>query len=216
MSVTKIQNYSIAFQAQTMIAFLEHLNIKECRLLGLSYGGFVALEMARLDPGRFSKLIIVNSPGTAIPKKNYEGILRTQKAENFNELVIPRNPAALDRLCKAIFYRPPPLPPFLYHDFNNAELAPRARHLTSLLDYIIENADVIGRRSYRLPMDTLLLWGRHDKLFPLELAYILKTRIGEKCRLSIIEQAAHVPNIEQPVVFNHQVMRFLDKSRFSP
>ena len=45
----------------------------------------------------------------------------------------------------------------------------------------------------------MLLWGRHDRMVPLELAEGAAERMGWP--LSVIENAGHAPHIEQPEAF---------------
>ncbi len=51
-----------------------------------------------------------------------------------------------------------------------------------------------------ITMPTLLLWGRHDTLFPCETADFLKERIPN-AKAVIFEDLGHVPHIEAPGAF---------------
>jgi pimeloyl-ACP methyl ester carboxylesterase len=63
----------------------------------------------------------------------------------------------------------------------------------------------IGTRPMRsadlkaIPTPTLLLWGRHDRMVPLRVAEIASARHGWP--LHIVDDAAHVPHVEQPQSF---------------
>ena len=46
---------------------------------------------------------------------------------------------------------------------------------------------------------TALLWGRHDRMAPLRLAESASTTLGWP--LHVIEDAGHVPHLEQPDAF---------------
>ena len=48
----------------------------------------------------------------------------------------------------------------------------------------------------RIGVPASLLWGRHDRMTPLPLAEAASARLGWP--LHVIEDAAHVPHIEQP------------------
>ncbi|XP_048332488.1 uncharacterized protein LOC107420058 isoform X2 [Ziziphus jujuba] len=60
--------------------------------------------------------------------------------------------------------------------------------------------------------EVLILWGDHDQIFPLELATELKELLGEKARLEVMKNASHVPQIENPPLFNDIVNKFLCES----
>jgi pimeloyl-ACP methyl ester carboxylesterase len=52
-------------------------------------------------------------------------------------------------------------------------------------------------RSVKVP--TALLWGRHDRMVPLRLAKRASGRLGWP--LHVVEDAGHVPHMEQPEAF---------------
>ncbi|KAE8671521.1 Alpha/beta-Hydrolases superfamily protein isoform 5 [Hibiscus syriacus] len=45
---------------------------------------------------------------------------------------------------------------------------------------------------------TLIIWGEHDQIFPLELANRLKRHLGDNAGLVIIKNAGHAINVEKP------------------
>jgi pimeloyl-ACP methyl ester carboxylesterase len=51
----------------------------------------------------------------------------------------------------------------------------------------------------RIGIPAALLWGRHDRMTPLPLAEAASTRLGWP--LHVVDNAAHVPHIEQPDSF---------------
>ena len=51
----------------------------------------------------------------------------------------------------------------------------------------------------RIGIPAALLWGRHDRMTPLPLAEAASTRLGWP--LHVVDDAAHVPHIEQPDSF---------------
>ena len=55
---------------------------------------------------------------------------------------------------------------------------------------------------------TLVVVGREDQIRPVADAQLLHDRIRDS-RLEIIEDAAHVTNMEQPEIFNRALLTFL-------
>jgi pimeloyl-ACP methyl ester carboxylesterase len=51
----------------------------------------------------------------------------------------------------------------------------------------------------QIAIPTALVWGRHDRMVPLGLAEAASTRLGWP--LHVIDDAAHVPHMEQPDTF---------------
>lgn len=56
---------------------------------------------------------------------------------------------------------------------------------------------------------TLLLWGRHDKLYPLQHAHGFKDRLLH-VELKIIEKSAHIPMEEAPSVCSYEIKSFIN------
>ncbi|HQG32352.1 MAG TPA: alpha/beta hydrolase, partial [Deltaproteobacteria bacterium] len=57
---------------------------------------------------------------------------------------------------------------------------------------------------------TLIIWGRHDKSFPVDHAYYGHERIKNSL-VYIVEESGHLPNFEKPEEFNRIVLDFLYK-----
>jgi pimeloyl-ACP methyl ester carboxylesterase len=55
----KIKDTSVPAVAKHTLNLLHELNIRECSVLGISYGGAVANELVSLEPGIFNKVILV-------------------------------------------------------------------------------------------------------------------------------------------------------------
>jgi pimeloyl-ACP methyl ester carboxylesterase len=60
--------YAVEDQVNTVLQLMDHLGIEKCDLLGVSYGGIVAFDIATRHPERVSRLILVDSPGPLMPR----------------------------------------------------------------------------------------------------------------------------------------------------
>ena len=60
----------------------------------------------------------------------------------------------------------------------------------------------------RIPVHTGMLWGRADRMTPLSVVAPVAERLG--WRLEVVEDAAHVPQIEQPERFVDALERLLE------
>lgn len=58
----------------------------------------------------------------------------------------------------------------------------------------------------------LVVFGRDDEFTPVEEAQALRDGIPG-AELAVVARAAHMPNLEQPEVFNRAVLRFRDGLR---
>ena len=58
---------------------------------------------------------------------------------------------------------------------------------------------------------TLLLWGNHDRVFPLDVGKQVKNLLPQ-AEWYIIPEAGHLPQWEQPQVVNSLILSFLEKA----
>lgn len=85
-------------------------------------------------------------------------------------------------------------------------------------DYVQEYLQVELSKGYsnemnKITIPCLILWGKHDGIMPVELAYDAYTNLGTdslKKQVLIFEHSAHSPNREEPVLFIQQVKQFIE------
>jgi proline iminopeptidase len=64
--------------------------------------------------------------------------------------------------------------------------------------------------NFKIP--SLILWGRHDGVFPVALSHEAYDNIGSDNKyIHIFENSAHNPNLEEPELFVESVKIFVDK-----
>jgi pimeloyl-ACP methyl ester carboxylesterase len=64
----------------------------------------------------------------------------------------------------------------------------------------------------RLPeieVPTLVVWGRHDALIPVEDAYEFGRLIGDNARVEVFEDTGHLAMVERPTRFNEMLDAFI-------
>lgn len=180
-------------------------------LVGLSYGGFVGYSIAALRPEMVEKVVICCS-GVCVEEKDFkDGLLKVSDLEEATAILVPQKPEKLKQLVGYSFFRPPPMrlmPSCLLNDFIES----------MCLDHIEEKRDLIrtiprGRKLSDLPkirQRTMILWGEHDQVFPVELGHRLKRRhLGYNATLVVIKNAGHAFNSEEPKEFLNHLISFL-------
>ena len=65
-------------------------------------------------------------------------------------------------------------------------------------------------RLAELQMPTLLIWGRHDHIFPASHAETARHKMRHG-RVEIFENSGHTPQMEEPNRFNKLVLDFLSE-----
>ncbi len=212
-STSKKDEYSIDFQAKTIIQLMDRLGIKKFHLMGISYGGMISLKIATDFPERVLKLVIVDSPGTVATKEDEQKILDMFGAKSSAEIFVPDTPKDLPRLMNIAYYKTPLVNRFgiwlCKKDVYKKMFASHSEEKKKLLEHMGEDVFKEFKSNIHVPHETLIVWGRHDTLFPPDIAFKLKKILDNNARVEIIEETAHAPNMEKPKEFNRLIMEFL-------
>ena len=203
---------SLAYQATAMLQLMDHLGHGHFSLVGISYGGFVAMRMALEHPERIDRMVINNSPGLGISEEDYHRMLKTFNVQHPREVFVPDQPDGVRRLIQIAWHRPPPLPDFAVRDayrnlFHN-QVEEKRRLLDELIAHV-NNPSFSGDNLENMKRPVLIIWGQHDRVFPLDLAYQLQQKLGRETRLEVVRKTGHAPNLERPRIFNRLVLNFL-------
>ena len=152
-SIDSIQDYVLHY-----LDLFDELGIDELTLAGLSMGGYMAATFAIQQAPRIQRLVLVAPIGMRVPEHPIVDIFSVPDEEILSYLATDMS----------VFEGHAPMPP------TPEFLAERYRESTS-------TARVFWNRVYdpklpkwlhRLTMPTLLLWGEHDRLVPVEQAAV--------------------------------------------
>ena len=178
---------------------LDNLPGEKATLVGFSFGGWLAAELAVACSHRIDKLVLVDPVGIKISDRETSDIL-----DNFN-----RSP---DEVRRASWHDPERFAP----DFNamsDEALTVYARNREALCLYAwhpyMYNPQ-LPRWLGRIKVPTLLIWGESDRVVTPDYGRAY-SRLIPGSRFELIERAAHHPEIEQPEAFVERVSRFLEK-----
>ncbi|EHR49832.1 putative hydrolase or acyltransferase of alpha/beta superfamily [Saccharomonospora marina XMU15] len=182
---------------------LDALGIDRFVLGGLSMGGQLVMECQRLFPERIRGLLLAaTSPhaetarGRADREQQARRLLREGMAgyaeEVLPKMLAPHNIAGLPATARHVLGMMRATSP------QGAAAALRGRALRP--DYVA----MLGR----IEVPTLIVVGRLDEFTPVAVARELHEHIPNST-LAIIENAAHLPNLEHEVRFNDIVVKFL-------
>jgi pimeloyl-ACP methyl ester carboxylesterase len=180
--------------------YLEALDVlaaEKVTLLGFSFGGWLAAEVAVACSRRIDKLVLVDPLGIKISDRETPDIL-----DVFN-----RSP---DEVRRSSWHDPDRFAP----DFNamsDEALVVYARNREALCLYAwhpyMYNPQ-LPRWLGRIKVPTLLLWGASDRVVTPDYGRAY-SRLIPGSRFELIERAGHHPEIEQPEAFVERVNAFL-------
>ncbi|KAI8572985.1 hypothetical protein RHMOL_Rhmol01G0243800 [Rhododendron molle] len=208
-SSTKSAERSEVFQAVSVGKLMERLGVKRYSVVGTSYGGFVAYRMAAMWPERVEKVVIASSGVNLRYRDNVELVRDRARVEKVEEVLLPGTAAQLRVLLGLAFSkRRVSVPDFLLNDVIRKLYSKNRKEKMELLKGLTLGKDDTVILS-PLHQEVLIVWGDHDQIFLLEKATELKELLGEKARLEVIKNTAHVPQIENPGKFNSIVYNFL-------
>ena len=203
--LTRFEDY-----ATDMLLLLDHLKVGSFHLGGLSMGGQVIMEMFRQAPGRIKTLIFADTfAGLDTPEVKqgrYDTAARLENEgmdayadEVIYKMMKPAHvasmPDAAGRVIKMMKATSP----------KGAAAALRAR--AERIDYLKEVLPEID-------IPTLVIVGRDDEFTPVAKAEELQENL-QNCKLVVIEDAGHMPSLEQTYHFNNAVLDFLESVNYS-
>ena len=178
---------------------LEELGLDSVNAIGLSMGGWLAAEMATMNPRQFKKLALVGAMGVLPP----EGFI-------FDMFL------SVPALCiTACFHDPEGTAEFRE---ICPELAPPEQ--AQAWEIAREEACRLGWRPYMyypgLPnllarlkdLPTMIVWGREDEFVPLSAGQVYHNSIPGS-RLEVLDSCGHMPQVEKTEEFLGLVRQFL-------
>lgn len=208
-SHSDVEDFSLNHQVRVITALLDRLGVEKTDIVGISYGGFVAYEIASTVPGRVSRVVMVDSPGRAYTSADYDALCKRFGVDDAAEVLIPDTRDDVRRLIDIAYFDPPYTPGFALDDVLSTLYAEYGEEQAQLLNAAVGAMKDLGTRPDGYDAETLVVWGRHDPVFPLALADRLLDRLGDKATLVVIEKAKHAPTVEHPDEFNALVLKFL-------
>jgi pimeloyl-ACP methyl ester carboxylesterase len=196
-------NYRISTFVDFLDGFMTELKIERASLVGNSLGGWVAAAFALAHPDRVERLVLSDAAG-------YAALAKTM------------DPRALRALRLASREDIRYLGPLTFHDkkfYENIEPAFQERvtagdsyTVGQLLDAMIRGDDVLDNSVQAINRPTLVLWGRDDKLVPLNFGERFHHDIANS-RLTVIDNCGHMPQVECPGEFATAVLQFLSEAK---
>lgn len=198
---------SIDTHVQSLQELLDALAMSTVDMVGISYGGFVGLQLAHAAPSRVDRVVIVDSPGPFFVMEDVQALLERAQAESVEEIFVPEDADAVKRLFELALADPPRLPRWVCRDLLGSFLSAHPDEQKALLDDLTQRSSSIELESLVLPSQMLVVWGKGDLVFPLARGKEFAAATG--ARLAVIEQASHSPNIDASVEFNRVVSEYL-------
>jgi len=192
--------YSIALLAEDLVALMDALNINQAHLVGLSMGGMICQYIGANYPERALSLSLCDTASEMPPRSMWEERFAIAKSQGIAGLI--------DGTIKRWF-----LGDFINRATEQINTV-RKMILATPVDGYLGCASAVRDMAQstmllKIKAPTMVLVGKHDPACTVDQATVLH-RLIQHSSLVVIDQAAHLSNIEQPKAFNHALRGFLD------
>lgn len=196
--------HSVEGLAAACLAVLDAADVSEPAVVGgLSMGGYIALAFARLYPERLRALMLFSTRAGADSteaKANRDKAIATAREQGpapagegmYPKLLAPANYEAMPGVAAE-----------LKEIMKDTTREGVVMALTAMRDRP-DSTPLLSN----IAVPTLVVHGIEDQIIPKSEAEVTAAAIPG-CQLSLIAQAGHVPNLEQPTAFNEIVSGFL-------
>ena len=180
---------------------LDHLELPEAALVGHSFGGMMACEVAAARPARARRLVLVDPIG-----------LWRDDAPVVNWMLQP----------------PQDLAAWVFHDARSAAAQQMFTLPSGQEEAAVAKTQLIWamgatgkfiwpipdkglkKRIHRVTAPALLVWGREDRLVPASYAEAFASRLLS-AKIEVVDGAGHAPHLERPEAVTRLVQSFLQE-----
>lgn len=198
--------YDMALFADDCVRLLDHLGLEGAVVVGgLSMGGYVALDLCRRHPQRVAGLILASTRAgadTEAGKAARDQAAATAKDQGVEAIVEGMLPKLLAPGTAA---EQPDLVEYVRGMMLETSVDGVGGALAAMRDRVDSTGDLPG-----FDVPALVLHGAQDQLIPVVEAELLAGSLPD-AELVVIPGAGHLPNLEQPDVFNDAVRVFLER-----
>jgi len=197
--------YEMDSMAQDVIALLDSLGVEKAAIMGHSMGGYVTLALWRLVPERFLALGLIDSQAGADSPEGREGRYKTAE-----KVFMEGSKAVEQAMLPKMFAAGLPTEQPILEQVRTMILNTRPNGMIGVLKGMAarpDSKDLIGK----ITVPVLLLTGDKDQLIPMQRSSDMAEAIPG-ATLVTIENAGHLPMLEQPQATLMAIHNFLDEA----
>lgn len=168
-------------------------------VIGFSLGGWIAAEMAANDARQFRHMILVGATGIKPPEGEIADLFTVTARAYLNSSVHDqKSTPEFDKLYGGA-HTPEQFEAWEDARAETSRIAWQPYMFNPSLPHLLEG--VAG-------LPTLLIWGRHDRIVPLNAGELYHKSIAGS-ELVVLDRCGHRPEIEKQAEFSQRLQRFL-------
>jgi 4,5:9,10-diseco-3-hydroxy-5,9,17-trioxoandrosta-1(10),2-diene-4-oate hydrolase len=205
-------NY-FTFAAEALAALLDELGIGQVHLVGNSLGGGTAVRFALRFPGRAGRLVLMGPGGLSL---NVFAPDPTEGVKRLAEFAAPPGPSRekMAAFLRTMVYNQRLVTDELVEERYLAASTPEAVAAmaslgASFFDPAHAEEGLLWRDAQRLRNDVLLIWGREDRVNPLDGA-LVALKLIRRAQLHVFGGCGHWAQLEKFDEFNRLAISFLE------
>jgi len=188
--------------AYIYLDLLEDLDLHDVTLVGISFGAWLALEIATKGTGRIGRLVLIDAVGLKFSDRETRDIadIYGTTVEELPLLFfkdVEKGLAALGQLD--------------FKSMDESSVLRFARNRESLVLFgwspTLYNPKLC-LRLHRVKQPVLLVWGADDKVVSVDYGRKLAAALSD-ARIEVVKDAGHYGYLEQPQAFGEHITRFL-------
>jgi pimeloyl-ACP methyl ester carboxylesterase len=208
-------DYSLGAFASGLRDLLDALGVERATVVGQSFGGGVAMQLAYQHPERCERLVLVGSGGLGREVSWMLRLLSLPGAEQLMPLVFPKTVADagthVGRFLHELGLRSPRLSE-MWRAYSSLAGAENRKAFVRTMRGVIEpggqSVSALDRIHLASHLPTLIVWGERDDIIPVDHAYAAHEAIAGSV-LRILDDVGHFPHVEDPMQFLEVLTDFL-------
>jgi 4,5:9,10-diseco-3-hydroxy-5,9,17-trioxoandrosta-1(10),2-diene-4-oate hydrolase len=200
------------FSADALAALLDGLEVDKAHLVGNSLGGGTAVRFALSHPDRVGRLVLMGPGGLSL---NLFAPDPTEGIKRLYEFSAPPGPTKekLEAFLRTMVHDQSLVTDDLVEERFRAASDPEALAAMASMGASFMQPDtfedgLLWREAYKLRHQVLLVWGREDRVNPLDGAFAA-LKLIPKAQLHVFPRCGHWAQLERFDEFNRLVTDFL-------
>lgn len=210
-------SYTRQDQAARINDVLVHLKAKPAIIVGHSFGAGAATELVMRYPHRARGLVLVDAAlGLTAAPSDAPWFVQPKWIREILVSLTITNPVATKTLLESMIAKKQrALPEFVAILQRPTTQRDTTSDFADWLYYFLgadREAVSADRNAYaRIKLPVAILWGDKDSVTPVEQALDLRTLLPPETTLTLLPGLGHIPQIEDPAVFNDALLKALGK-----
>ncbi len=192
-------------QCDALNALLKHLDVQNALIVGQSYGGFLALGLAKYHPNLVEKIILANCPGTTFNSEKLDLVCEHYGVNAIEDLFICKNPHAVKRLFLLVTETQPDFPNFIWKQLYNQYFSRQHEAQYQLMHTLSQEQKNFEDLSFLDGLSIQMIWSENDRLFPFDEGQYFADCVNAP--MLVIPKVGHAPQFDNRKAFTAAVMK---------